>query len=272
MNETVKATTHHWSDAVDSALLILLLTAGAYAVAFEYQAGYLLHFGVPETLCEVNLRELIIGGAAVLVLATSLLFLTNAMLSVLPKAWPPVVQRRAAFLTFFLVLAINAAAYGQVAGSGSLLLVGIPLVLLLGELLMPLVTHRGLPTYAAKLEASVRADISRTTATDKTVQTLVSAFTPVVAAVILFIVVAAFLAQGLGRRAASEQTKFLVSDDYYTPCAVVAALSEGLLCVSFDARTHATLGVYRFIKPAGASVTLREVGPLKAAVAQHTQT
>lgn len=251
--------------ASDTALLILLLTAGAYAIAFEYQAGYLSHFGIPETLCEVTPRELIVSGGALLGFATSIFFLTNWALDVLPKSWPTVVRRRVVVLMLLLVLAINAATYSGGTRLGVILLVGIPAVMLLGELLMPLLAYSKLPTYAAKLEASVRADLSLTTPADSAIQALYSAMTPIVAILIFFLVIAAFIAQGLGERAAREQKTYLVSNDYYTPCVVVAALSEGLLCVAYRPDTRATIGEYRFIKPEGASVTLRETGRLQAA-------
>lgn len=169
------------------------------------------------------------------------------------------------FLTVFLLLTINLTTFGTAATIGSILLIGIPAVWLLGELLMPLLPHRGLPTYSAKLEASVLADLSRTSPSDNMVQRLFSAITPILVTLIFFLIVAAFLAQGLGERAARDQKTYLVSNDYYTPCVVVAALSEGLLCVGFHPEAHTAIGEYRFIKPDGARVTLRETGPLKAA-------
>lgn len=144
---------------------------------------------------------------------------------------------------------------------------GFAVILILGELVVPLETRRNLPTYAARLNASVRADVSRPGGSEVALaRDLIAVFTPSIFVLLFVSVGAALVANTLGMRAASEQKTFLVAGDD-SLCVVIAALSEGLLCVGFDARTHEALGVYHFIKPEGASIRLRQIGPLKAVMA-----
>jgi hypothetical protein len=63
-----------WISIDSAALLALLLTPFAYAVAFMYEAGYRAYFGVPFTLVEATLSSLfrsvfLLGLVALLVLS-----------------------------------------------------------------------------------------------------------------------------------------------------------------------------------------------------------
>jgi hypothetical protein len=173
------------------------------------------------------------------------------------------VRTRITSLMGILAFDFMIASYLALGVFGWALAVGLPAVMLIGELVMPLILYRGLPTYAQKLEASVRGDIEKPTGPDVAlIQGLMRFVTPSVAIFVFVAVITALFAYSVGMREARSQSEYLVLDGN-PPCAVVRALSEGLLCVTFDRHTAIVRGEYTFLKPAGSSLRLRKVGPLK---------
>lgn len=78
--------------SVPEALFIAILTAGAYWLAFRYEAGYLSGFGLPPHLVEVSLQTTLIVALA-LSGAIWILFLIINMILML---WPehPAIQEK----------------------------------------------------------------------------------------------------------------------------------------------------------------------------------
>jgi len=254
----------HWPRRIDSALLGLLLTAASYAVAFEYEAGYLSHFGLPADLVEVGARNLIIAAATVL--GSAMLFYVSVagLLDTLPKSvrgWPPVVRRRLFFLGFLCLFLYFVFTRMHVTTVALLIGVGLPGLMLIGELVMPLIGHRQVPTYAGRLEASVKADLATELRSDDLTQAIVRLLTPSVAAVLVVSVAACVFAYSLGESEAHSQKVFLVADAE-KPCAVIRILSEGLLCVGFDPKTHIARGEYRLLRPDSVQMVLTQTGSL----------
>jgi hypothetical protein len=258
--------TNHWIRTTDSALLILILTATSYAMAFEYQSGYLSHFDLPRELVEVNINSLIVSAGALFATAVALFYFIGIVLKLiapLVKTWHPEVRRRVIFLVVLIVLTAGFEFYLNVSILAAAIGVVFPLIMLLGELLMPLIAYRSLPTYAAKLEASVKDDMRRPKGPDvELVRSLVFVTTPSIAGLLLAAFMSSLFSYAIGVNAAETQKVFLVPDGV-PPCALIRSLSQGLLCVSFDASTKKASGEFRFIKAEGATLHLREIGPLK---------
>lgn len=254
----------HWTRRIDSALLGLLLTAASYAVAFEYEAGYLSHFGLPAELVEVGARNLLIAAATVLGSAMLFYVFVAALLDALPKSvrgWPPVVRRRVLFLGFLCVFLYVVFTRMHVTTRALVLGVGVPLVILIGELVMPLMGHRHVPSYAGKLEASVKSDLARELHSDELTQAILRLLTPTVAAVLVVATAAGVFAYSVGESQAHGQKVFLVVNAE-RPCAVIRILSVGLLCVGFDPKTRLTRGDYRLLRPDSVQMVLAQTGPL----------
>jgi hypothetical protein len=83
---------------VDKALVIALATPIAYLLAFQYDRGYLFFFGVPDTLVDVSLRDLLFAAAAAVSVAYTLYIFFDFVLTLLPERWPQRIQRRAIWL------------------------------------------------------------------------------------------------------------------------------------------------------------------------------
>ncbi len=262
----------HWTKTIDSALLILLLTASSYAIAFQYEAGYLSHFGVPAEYAEVNAGRLIAAAGATLFSITTAVFLWSSLKALLPRVAPLhlVVTNRLAYLATWVVISLLFANETEGSWFVKALICAFPGMMLIGELIMPLVSHRNLSSYAAKLEASVSQDIAREPA-DPTAElkaVVVRIATPVGAGLLWAVLLLIAFAHAAGVHVARLQSDFLVTKAEF-PCVVVRSLSEGLLCVSFDAKTKAAHGEYRFLKPEGTVVNLSAIGPLMKAEPQQ---
>jgi hypothetical protein len=262
----------HWTKTIDSALLILLLTAGAYAIAFQYESGYLSHFGVPSEYAEVSAGRLVAAAAVALFSIAVAALLWSSLKLVLARAAPLhlAVANRLAHLITWLVIALLLA--NQIEGPffGKILMCALPAILLVGELLMPLITHRHLLSYAEQLETSVLEDLARERegpgAEPQAVVVRIAA--PAAAVFLLVTLLLTGLAYAAGAQVARLQSEFLVAAAE-VPCAVVRSSSRGLLCVSFDADKRAALREFRFLKAADTTVTLSSIGPLTQVEPPH---
>lgn len=264
----------HWIKTIDSALLISLITATSYAVAFQYEAGYLSHFGLPTEYVEVNASRLIIAAGATLFCIVTAMLIWSGINTALPRitGLHAAISNR---LTYLLTWgAISLLLANEIEGSpvARALIVGFPVMMLLGELLFPLITHRHLKTYHAKLETSVREYMAReqkdpTAALNSVVVRVVS---PTGAAFLYAALLLTTFANAAGVHVARLQSDFLIAE-IASPCAVVRPLSEGLLCVGFDAKSKVVRDEYRFLKPEDTLLALRAVGPLIKAEPQQVQ-
>lgn len=262
----VSGQTGHWTKSFDSALLILLLTASSYAIAFQYEAGYLSHFGVPTEYVEVNAGRLIVAAGVSFFSVVTALMIWSSFRLVLPRVtrMQIAVTNRLAYLVTWVLISLLLA--NELAGSwfSRALLCGFPLMLLVGELVGPLFTHRKLPTYRRRLETSILQDIGVDRGTDPSAEVksvFVRVASPVGAAFLFVVLLLSTFAQAAGVHVARLQSDFLVAN-VEQPCVVVRSLSEGLLCVSFDPKTRAPRGEYRFLKPEGSVLRLTSLGPL----------
>lgn len=126
----------HWTRQIDSALLVLLLTAASYAVAFAYEAGYLSHFGIPMEFSEVSLRDLLLCGVALVSAFFGIFLVLELPFRALPSKWPPVVRFRVGLDLALLILAfILLSRWGGVSRFAWIVGLGFPAVMLAGELL-----------------------------------------------------------------------------------------------------------------------------------------
>ncbi len=81
--------------AFDGALIVLLLTAASYLVAFGFDVGYLSYFGLPMILAEVSLRGLLFCAGAGIGLGF-LLIVADTLVTSLPLNIAPIVWRKLA--------------------------------------------------------------------------------------------------------------------------------------------------------------------------------
>ena len=258
--------TQHWTRSIDSALLVLLLTAACYGVAFAYQAGYLSHFGVPTELAEVSVRDLFLCAGALSSIAIGLFAFVQIALRLLPKKWSSTVRHRVGFHVVWLGVMLVLLPRWAPRPVTALIGFGFPAVMLVGELLMPLLTHRDIPGYSAKLEASIRQDVAREA---KTIDgNFFTALFALLSRPIALFVLAAFLIAIFSYAAGRDEARR--RDVYPVPreqpdCVIVRSLSLGLLCVGFDEKTRQAVAEYRFLRPEDIRLTLKHTGPLKEA-------
>jgi hypothetical protein len=254
-----------WTKTVDSALLILLLAASAYLIAFRYESGYLSWFGVPSEYAEVNVTRLIVAAGVALFSITMAALIWSSLKLLLARVSPlhSAVTNRLAYLVTWLVIALLLAYETEASVAGEILIYLLPILLLVGQLLMPLLTHPQQPSYASKLEASVLDDLAKKpqdpSAEFRAVVVRIAA--PVNAAFLLVALLLTGLAHAAGARVARLQSEFLVANAE-PPCAVLRAASRQLLCVSFDADKRVALHEFRFLKADETVVTLSSIGPL----------
>lgn len=245
---------------IDSAILVLLLTVGGYALAFAYQDGYLGYFGVPAYLAEVSPRELLLFAGATAGAAVAAYNLFIAAAAKLPAAVPRVVAP-----------ILLATAFAWVEMLLLLWLYGAPLAVWVVTLLIvsvftfvhfgvPIFFHRDTPGYFAKVAVSIekiRADLGSGP------PRLLHRIPLKVTATVGIAYGALILVNAVGAYEARTCSVFLV-DQTGEPCVVLRSMSDGLLCAAFSAEKHAVTGSYRLVKPDRADLQLENVGRLNA--------
>jgi hypothetical protein len=246
---------------IDKALIVALATPFAYVLAFQFDRGYLEYFGVPYILAEVSMRSLLWAAAAVVGGFWSLYNIANVIAIFWPSSQPKIVQVLLA--GFLAVAALLALAFFLLGAPLRAWLIAACLVALSGSpfVIIPLLSHKHLNTYAEKLQATVAGD----TFVDKTLPGRLvqrGATMPLLLTICAFFIGYDF-ASAIGIYVARTQDTFLVSaTDEGDPCVVIRLRDSGLLCAVFDPATSRIQGEYQFLKADKVKVALRRTGRL----------
>lgn len=91
----------------DWTLMLALAAPVAYLFAYRFSACYLQHFGIPDTLVDVNVKDLLYMGGILLSICYGGYIFLDGFLVFLPDTWPKALRRRA----LLLLLSGSAAVY-----------------------------------------------------------------------------------------------------------------------------------------------------------------
>lgn len=247
------------SRAVDFGVVLFLLTALAYCVAFAFEAGYIGYFGVPVEFAEVNLKELLLCASAALGGVGLLANVTNLVLLHWPQTLSPVVHR---MLASWLVLVGFVAASLALRGaswSAWVLAMILPALIGLFEFVLPLWWYRGATSYSEKVEAAMQADKDRNKGLGPLLARRIGVG-PLLA--IGGAIALVNIAHSTGIYAARKQENFLVAA-IEPSCVVLRLRGEEMLCVSLDLKARAVTSQFRFLPAEGTDVRLQRVGRLQ---------
>ncbi len=211
----------------EAGILALVSTAG-YAVAFSFEAGYANALGIPLEVIDVRVSTVFLAVFGLLITVLALVSYVDPLFGVLRRvaSAPPSVHRVLTwwvFAGFFLYIFRPSHPLPR----GIALLAGL---LTAFELLLPLLTHRSVPGYVAKLRASDQDAANIPTFSRIATEALLGRFgSGLVAAFVLFLLTAA-LSYAYGMAQASRRDTFWVRQSspkfvllrVYGPNAVIA--------------------------------------------------
>jgi hypothetical protein len=244
--------------AFDSALVILLLTAAAYLVAFGFDVGYLSYFGLPMILAEASLRGLLFCAGAGAWLGF-LLIVADTFVTLLPFNVPPVVWRKLSVLTVVVLAICTYVWLEELPWVDLAVLSVLPIWFVCSEMLWPLFVYRSKATYEAKLLA---VEESRKRKDKGIVARLRRANLEIagrhVAVLLVFLTVIAF-APAVGVYIARTQDTFAMSLGS-NPCLVLRVRQDGVLCASVDLQRHLVTGSFEIFSSVGAKIQMVETG------------
>lgn len=207
------------------ALIGVIATAVAYALAYNYEVGYTSYFGVTSTLVEISLRSIVLSLVTLAGLVGSALFLEYIAYSFVEerfKARTPLVIRGIAFMAFvsagIALLSVGSLwFYASVALASAtfatFLLVGFWKV------------SDGKKSYAAKLDLFDRYTRLGYPGSGRLIW--IGLFTAALAQILII------AAQEAGRRAAGNQERFMIAN-VVPPCIVIRSYAENFICVQYD--------------------------------------
>jgi hypothetical protein len=253
---------------IDSAVLVLLLTAWAYALAFAYESHYLGWFGIPAALVEVNLRALLYCAGTILVLAFGAYLLLYSIGQFVPRLIRLEIQEDTALIALWLIGLTLLGRYLQWPWLVDLFFI-LPIALTFMTFVVPTFEPRPRACgYWARVEAlalyrrSLDEQIERAGGRSPFPLTMVRTIGVRSFWVLVVVVCSIYAASMLGEREAFEQTAYLMSAEN-GGCIVLRSRSEGLLCAAVDwLHPGQLLGEYRFLKPECTPLELRSIGRL----------
>lgn len=232
----------------DSALTITVLSAGAYACAYAYEAGYLGHFGLPAEFVEVNLRGVMLS--AVALLTTGAAGFALGLLGGLPATSPTPLRN----------LVIRTAAVYAVSGAMAYVLSltlreAMPTlmavtVFLLVDWLLPAIKYRGQAMTFSEKIAAHRASEPRTY-----LDAVGAKARQPLSRILLLAGLGALVSWWIGGVVAKRQIEYLMSKD----CVALRIEDKTLLCARWDG---ALTGEYEYRAAEGIVLSMDSVGPL----------
>jgi len=243
------------------AALVVLLTAGAYLLAFSYETGFAKHFGIPTDLISVDLRSLLLFGGGSITAVLGVLVAFNFLVMTFPSKAHPAIQRALVrSIIFAMPCSIPIALYGIDHPQKWWWWVLVYVAYLFFEFVYPLFVTRGTRGYVNKLAAVHAADDR----TPDLATTAAARFGPSPVIVVCFFPLALLIARIGGETTAMKKTGFLVLDS--KPARVVLrAYGETLVCAVADLDRHEVISDFLLVKFGENSLPLRlqEIGPLQ---------
>lgn len=245
--------------STDSAIAVLLLTAVSYAAAFSYERGYTHYFGVPATLVDVEIKSLLLCGAALLGV-----FLVLPILQFVIRLWPTFlpqpVQRRLAGVVAIAVILLVALLLVRADRPLWIFAIAVLVYVLVDELLWPATRNRKAGSYSQRIAIADQDRLAKRHVLD-VIGNRIGHGAVMVVILCVFSVGLSFMA-GVGE--ARHQTEFLapIGDD----CIVIRKYGEILICVGIDESERKAQGAIKLLPISDAALALerQSIGYLKA--------
>ena len=254
------------SRTLDSAILLAMLSALAFATSFAFECGYAGYFGIPALLVEANPKNLLICGAIFVFGMPSVWQSADFLVSLWPKKWPDAIRRATVITMSPLVLMLVARVFLGTKWS-TIAVIGLPATALFGliEFACPLLAHSDKPGYVAKLDANFSHQAGQSQKSPGLVLMLINRVGPERYRQGMLVLSFIPLAWAFGFREARLDKQFLVANAP-SPCVIVSSFNDTLLCVSFDRVSRKVTGHYRLIpvKESMLDLQLESVGPLSS--------
>lgn len=247
--------------SVPEALFIAILTAGAYWLAFRYEAGYLSGFGLPADLVEVSLQTTLIVTLALSGAIWTIFSIINLVLMLWPEH--PAIQEKVFRVGILLLLPLwHLLNYGFRAQDW-ILYVGFLVFVAIFEIVWPLLVFRSKPTLRERFVAD---EIAEARVRERGIAgRIFVAFGPAAYGLLVLFLLGSMLAHTAGRAKATTQKEYVVFADG-PDIAVVRMYRDVILAVPFDRKTRTVQGEVVIRKIGIENVRLRldaDAGPLQ---------
>lgn len=246
---------------LDKAAVIALATPIAYLLAFQHERGYLSFFGLPETLVDVSLKDLLLTAAWIVSAVYPVYQCVDYALILLPESWPKRIRHRVIALVCGEVLI--APLIGTLADSIKVFLIctAAIVVLFLIIVIAPLIKGRNQPTDTAADGHPTPLERYASKGVTAVLHRVGVAPTTVIA--VSFVLFGYYFASLIGLYHAMTQGSFLLNESSNgNVCAVIRVRDSDYLCADVDIAAHKLTGDYKFLKAEATKVSLRKTGRL----------
>jgi hypothetical protein len=246
----------------------------AYLILFVYRLGYFEVFALPHQYIELSIGEVfsVIGGLAVS--SVSLLFAIDGLtLLVSGVTLPQAMLRRYRIYAPIVVMVYLPYILGSYTISPPLqILLGIlPIIIVLGDFVLPLFTHRKISGYMNKLEAA--DEYQSNIETNTLARRLVEIVGPKTFGALFWAAIGLYACFHLGRAAALKQVDYHITNT--TPeMVVLVTLKDKVVVAPFDRVSKLVEPSYLVIDPSrenGPLLRLEAIGPLQLSKPTPTQ-
>jgi hypothetical protein len=246
---------------LDKALLIALAAPVAYLLAFQFGVGYLGFFGIPDSLVDVSLRDLLLAAAALLSFAYVVYLGFDAFLVFLPGNWPQRIRKRAIWLFWICVALILLLRLIDASNRAWLVLVAVIALLFFFLVALPRIRGRNSPEERSPA-AVPTVDPYALKGIIPTL--LLRGVNRSLVFLVVMLVMISNLANVAGDGKALTQSTFAIhQSDNGEVCAIVRMRDRDLICADFDAKTNQLTGDFHFLSTETTTFRVSDTGRLK---------
>ena len=211
-------------------VLITLVPLLGYTIAFAYQSGIALYYGVPLELVKISLPQILIAVTSLVAIAMVLFMLSDAIYQLFPEGVIQniIIRRILMYSPLFLLLAVFLCLFDRHWKEWG----WIVLIILVGvydDFLRPLILQRSKPTYIAKIQAQWDVDSQ----SRYLISVVFRKYGTSNTRLIMFLVLLVTLSYSVGRSAAMRQTTFYI-DEANTNTVLLACYDDTLIYSTFE--------------------------------------
>jgi hypothetical protein len=246
--------------AITEGLLIAVVSAGAYLLAFYYEKGFTSYFKIPMHFVSVSLVTIFILVAVAISFLLLIVPIVDFIFGYLPRLHPVLYPGVGVLLFVSLFSVIHLYLFGL--SNWPVFIFHLVMLVLVAAifLLLPMIIHRKKGKVIERLEEQQKIDQSVLSIYD----VIASRFGRESLLVIALSILSINFAENAGRAQAMKQTEFLVLNTE-PEMVVLQIYEENMICAPFNRNTKEVETRFRFVKIAEDPkliLNLEKVGPL----------
>ncbi|MDD5693253.1 MAG: hypothetical protein PHU86_02180 [Patescibacteria group bacterium] len=229
LNRESEAIPKKYSNLFSDALLLILLTAGAYWIAYKFESGYLGFYGLSLDLLEIKVENILIAAGSIITFLFLPFMIFNFATSFLPSQ-PLLREKFIRDIGLIALIVLIFSAYGF-QGTNWLYCLGIILFIILLEVVWPIAVFSKKGPIKERFIADEEAE--NKTRAGLLVNRVGRMLPPVFFITLLLVLLLGSFASIVGLSLAKNQEKYYLIDDSVNTV-VVRVYQDRAICITYN--------------------------------------